>query len=82
LADHGVGTDFSMVYAYHPEDSEDAWRLFDTSAPPLVNDLTQLAPGFGYWVRVTPGSLITVHCSCCGLWWKGEKKCQYSDSSL
>lgn len=52
LADHGVGTDFSLVYAFHPENSVDAWKLFDTNAPPYVNDLTQLVPGFGYWVKM------------------------------
>jgi hypothetical protein len=52
LSDQGVGTDFSMVYAYHPEDAEDVWKIYDTSAPPFINDLTQLAPGFGYWIKV------------------------------
>jgi len=52
VADHGAGTDFSLIYAYHPEDPGDAWKLFDTAAPPFVNDLTQLVPNFGYWVKV------------------------------
>lgn len=32
--------------------SNRAALCFSSFAPPLVNDLTQLAPGFGYWVRV------------------------------
>jgi hypothetical protein len=53
LTDHGVSANFSLMYAYHPEDLGDAWKLFDVSAPPIVNDLTQLVPGFGYWVKVS-----------------------------
>jgi hypothetical protein len=52
LSDHGVGADFAMAYAYHPEVPGDVWKLYDVSAPPIINDLTQMIPGFGYWVKV------------------------------
>jgi hypothetical protein len=55
LSDHGV-TDFTMVYAYHASDTTDPWKLFDKSAPSWVNDLTDMAPGWGYWVYVTSTS--------------------------
>ena len=32
LSDHGVGTDFSLVYAYHANDTADPWKLFDPTA--------------------------------------------------
>jgi hypothetical protein len=46
------GTNFSLVYAYHANDSSDPWKLFSTTAPPWANDLTALMPGWGYWVKV------------------------------
>jgi hypothetical protein len=49
---HGVGTDFTLVYAYHASDTGDPWKKYDTSAPVYNNDLTQLAPDYGYWVKV------------------------------
>ena len=48
---HGVGTDFTLVYAYHAAEA-DQWKKFDRTAEPYVNDLTQLAPDYGYWIKV------------------------------
>jgi hypothetical protein len=53
LGDHGVGTDFSLVYAYHANDISDVWKLFDRSAPEFTNDPTELNPGWSYWVKVS-----------------------------
>jgi hypothetical protein len=53
LRDHGVGTDYSLVYAYHANDTADPWKLFDRSAPAFASDLTSLDPGWGYWVKVS-----------------------------
>jgi hypothetical protein len=47
---HGVGTDFSLVYAYHANET-DVWKKYDRTAP-FGNDLTELVPGWGYWVKV------------------------------
>jgi hypothetical protein len=52
LEQHGVGTDFSLVYAYHANESTDPWKLFDSGLPPFLNSLTELSPGWGYWVKV------------------------------
>jgi hypothetical protein len=51
LSLHGVGTDFSLVYAYHAGES-DLWKLYSRTGPVFNNDLTALAPGWGYWVNV------------------------------
>ncbi len=53
LQDHGVGTDFSLVYAYDANDINDPWKLFDRTALPFLNDLTELLPGWGYWINVS-----------------------------
>jgi hypothetical protein len=50
LRDHGLGTDYSLVYAYHAVEGATAWKLFDPAAPSSLNALT---PGWGYWVLVT-----------------------------
>ncbi len=49
---NGVGSDFSLVYAYHAADTSDPWKKFDLSAP-YGNDLTEIAPGWGYWVKLS-----------------------------
>jgi len=53
LRDHGVGSSFSLVYAHHASDTGDPWKIFDPAAPGWANDLTELAPGWGYWVMVS-----------------------------
>jgi hypothetical protein len=60
LTDHGVGTDFSLVYAYHANEGSAAWKLFDRSGNPLLNDLTELSPGWGYWVKASAARTWTV----------------------
>ena len=50
LSAHGV-TDFSLVYAYHAGDTADPWKKYDTAAS-YGNDLEELAPGWGYWIKV------------------------------
>ena len=44
------GVSFSLVYAYHANDA-DPWKLFDHNGPPFVNDLSELSPGWGYWIQ-------------------------------
>lgn len=53
LSDHGAGN-FSLVYAYHANDTADPWKLFDGGA--AFYDLTALTPGWGYWVKTEGGS--------------------------
>jgi hypothetical protein len=50
LSNNGVGTDFSLVYAYHANDAS-PWKMYDP-AMPFGNDLTDLTPGWGYWIWV------------------------------
>jgi hypothetical protein len=51
----GGFTDFSLVYAYHANDTADLWKMFDNApgVPGFANDLKQLSPGWGYWVKVS-----------------------------
>ena len=54
LSDHGVGTDFTLVYAYHAANTQDPWKLFDRSSG-FPGDLSALSAGWGYWIRVWTG---------------------------
>ena len=60
LSDHGVGTDFSLVYAYRAADTADPWKLYDRNAPHWSNDLSALSPDGGYWVQVSVTHTLTV----------------------
>jgi hypothetical protein len=53
LVDHGVGIDFSLIYAYHAYDTGDLWKLFNWTGLPIANDLKFLSPGWGYWIKVS-----------------------------
>jgi hypothetical protein len=49
------------IYAYHPGDTLDPWKLFDRDFPiPELNDLTSMTPGWGYWMFVTADSTWNV----------------------
>ncbi len=54
LRGYGWGIDFSLVYAYHADDTSDPWKLFDrTTGGGYVPDRIVLTPGWGYWVRMS-----------------------------
>jgi hypothetical protein len=53
------GVPFNLAYAYHASDA-DPWKLYDRNGPPFVNDLNELAPGWGYWIQVTAPASWTV----------------------
>jgi hypothetical protein len=53
LSANGVGTDFSLVYAYMASDTADPWKLYDRLGLPYANDLAQLLPGWGYWIKAS-----------------------------
>ena len=60
LSYNGV-LDFTLVFAYHAADTSDLWKLFDPEmVPPTLNDLTEMTPGWGYWIYVTSDSDWTV----------------------
>ena len=48
-----IEDDYTLVIAYHTNDVSDFWKVFDPDAPTYANDLTEMAPGWGYWIFVT-----------------------------
>ena len=55
-----LGTDYTLVYAYHAAETADPWKLYDRIAPGYANDLTAMAPGWGYWIFVTADHILPV----------------------
>ena len=51
---------YTLVYANHAADTADLWKMFDPSAPGYVNDLLELAPGWGYWIFVNSDAELEV----------------------
>jgi hypothetical protein len=48
------------VLAFHADDTSDQWKLFDPNVPVWVNDLTTMAPGWGYWIHMTADDTLPV----------------------
>ena len=55
-----ISANTSMVYAYHAAETSDVWKLFDRNGPGFANDLTSMAPGWGYWVKVSADENWTI----------------------
>lgn len=51
---------YTKVYTYDAFDDADPWKVYDTSLPPFLNDLSQIQPGRAYWVYVTQDCTLTV----------------------
>jgi len=43
----------TFVYTYDPSDQADPLKVYDPAASPEENDLLEMIPGRGYWIRVT-----------------------------
>ena len=43
----------TLVYTYDISDEADPLKVYDPAASPASNDLTEMLPGHGYWIRVT-----------------------------
>ena len=48
-----------LSYAYHGSDADDPWKKYNT-APPFLKDLTEMGPGWGYWIRVSEDCVCRV----------------------
>jgi len=51
---------YDLVYAHDASDAADPWKKYNTAAPPFLNDLTEMGPGWGYWIRVSEDCTWTV----------------------
>jgi hypothetical protein len=53
LSAHGVGSDFTLIYAYQAADASDHWKLYKIDGPAYANDLPELTAGWGYWINAS-----------------------------
>ena len=44
---------YDLVYAYDASDVADPWKKYNVAAPSFLNDLTEMVPAWGYWIRVS-----------------------------
>ena len=44
----------------HASETADPWLLYDPAAPDYVNDLVEIAPGWGYWISVDTDDTWTI----------------------
>ncbi|MCC7354726.1 MAG: hypothetical protein IT330_13345, partial [Anaerolineae bacterium] len=51
---------YDLVYAYNASDAADPWKQFDPNALPAANDLTEMTPGMGYWIRATQAAMLVI----------------------
>lgn len=60
-----LGTDYSLVFAYHADEiTTDPWKLFDRAieaTASYANDLRSMAPGWGYWIKVSADRTLSVN---------------------
>ena len=56
----GVAGKYDLVWAYVASDAADPWKKYNPSAPAPANDLWEMGPGKGYWLRMTAAATLTV----------------------
>jgi len=52
--------EYYLAYVYDAWDAADPWKKYNTAAPPFLNDLTEMGPGWGYWIRVSEDCVWSV----------------------
>ena len=55
-----IANNYDLIMAYHANDTADPWKLFDLDAPGYANDLTAMAPGWGYWINMTAADSLPI----------------------
>jgi hypothetical protein len=55
-----IAGQYDLVYAYDAADAADPWKKYAPAAPWFTNDLAELGPGKGYWIRMTETGTMVV----------------------
>jgi len=56
-----ISGSYTLVYGYRANDpNNDPWELYDPAAPAYVNDMIEMVPGMGYWIKVTEAATWNV----------------------
>jgi PKD repeat protein len=56
----GIAGCYTVVWSSRANDPGDPWKKYDPAVPAMFNDLTQLEPGLGYWIRATQACTWTL----------------------
>jgi len=51
---------YTLAYAYNGCDTADPWKKFDPAAPSFANDLKQVTPQQGLWLRMTTTTTLSI----------------------
>lgn len=54
-----IAPQLEIIYSYDTANTQDPWQIYDPRAPAFANDLRQLEPGRGYWIKVNSATTIT-----------------------
>lgn len=52
---------YDLVYGYEAADTADPWASHNPNSPPFANDLTEMGPGWGYWIDANQDATWTVN---------------------
>jgi hypothetical protein len=51
---------YDLVYTYDGFDINDPWKSYTPGAPPQLNDLKKMDPGYGYWIHMTEAGTLAI----------------------
>ena len=55
-----IAGQYDVVYSYDAYNAGDPWSVYNPTAPPYANDLTQVGPGQALWIHCTFSGNLTV----------------------
>jgi hypothetical protein len=52
---------YDLVWQYRASDLADPWKSYNPSVPSSLNDLTNMEPGFGYWIKMKQAANLVIN---------------------
>jgi hypothetical protein len=60
MALEAIASNVLQVWHYDAEEPSHPWKRYTPNQPAWANDLIRLAPGKGYWVRVSQDCTLSI----------------------
>lgn len=51
---------YETVWMYNSSDTADPWKTYISAAPEWLNDLQEMVPGQGYWIKMTENATLVI----------------------